>query len=89
MGVPDEDGLERLAEHLDDVGEPHGPVVRTPIGWLLPGVHDPDGHEMRSYVSDPQTRPDASRPRRILDAGTSAARSETLPPIDPGSEPPP
>jgi hypothetical protein len=32
------------------LGEPHGPVLRTPAGWVLPDLYDPDGHQMRFYV---------------------------------------
>jgi hypothetical protein len=69
MGVPDTDALTELAERLDGLGIGHGPVVRTPIGWLLPGVLDPDGHEMRFYVSSPQDVVDPQHPVRIHDAG--------------------
>ncbi|MHB8463730.1 MAG: VOC family protein [Acidimicrobiales bacterium] len=68
MGVPDKEALDRLAEHLDECGEPHGPVVQTPIGWLLPGLFDPDGHEMRFYFSLPESTTTV-RPRRLHDAG--------------------
>jgi len=69
MGVPDTVALNELAEWLDGLGVGHGPVVRTPIGWLLPGVVDPDGHEMRFYVSEPQEVVDPAHPMRIHDAG--------------------
>ena len=69
MGVLDTVALGNLAEQLDGLGVGHGPVVRTPIGWLLPGVVDPDGHEMRFYVSEPQEVVDPEHPMRIHDAG--------------------
>ncbi len=69
MGVPDTGALRDLAQRLDDLDIGHGPVVRTPIGWLLPGVLDPDGHEMRFYVSEPQHVVDVAHPLRIHDAG--------------------
>jgi catechol 2,3-dioxygenase-like lactoylglutathione lyase family enzyme len=72
MGVPDRRGLDDLAVHLDAVGEAHGPVVQTPHGWLLPGLFDPDGHEMRFYYSVPDEWGAASRCRRIHDAGPNA-----------------
>ena len=25
-------------------------MQRTPVGWVLPGIHDPDGHEVRFYT---------------------------------------
>jgi hypothetical protein len=66
MGVPDKAALQA---RLDALSVAHGPLVRTPIGWLLPGVFDPDGHEMRFYVSEPL--PEAHGPLRIHDAGPS------------------
>ena len=69
MGVPDTVALNELAEWLDGLDVRHGPVVRTPIGWLLPGVVDPDGHEMRFYVSEPLEVVDPQLPMRIHDAG--------------------
>jgi catechol 2,3-dioxygenase-like lactoylglutathione lyase family enzyme len=69
MGVPDTAALEGLAERLTALGVGHGPVVRTPIGWLLSGVFDPDGHEMRFYVSAPEEVVDSQHPIRIHDAG--------------------
>ena len=29
---------------------PHDGVHRTPVGWVLLGVQDPDGHEVRFYT---------------------------------------
>lgn len=69
MGVPDRAALQDLATRLDALSVARGPLVRTPIGWLLPGVFDPDGHEMRFYVSEPL--PEAHGPLRIHDAGPS------------------
>ena len=84
MGARDKSALEDLARHLDECGEKHGPVVQTPVGWLLPGLFDPDGHEMRFYSSGLDTADDNSRDRpcRIHDAGPSAwiEQLETLEP---------
>ena len=71
MGAPDKAALDELARRLDDLGEPHGPVLRTPAGWLLPDLHDPDGHEMRFYVTG-DGAPTADRPARLHDAGPRA-----------------
>ncbi|MFS8100659.1 VOC family protein [Lentzea alba] len=51
IGVPGEEAIEALAAHLTERGVEHGPVFRTPVGWVLPGVHDPDGHEVRFYTT--------------------------------------
>lgn len=31
-------------------GVHHDGVHRTPVGWVLLGVHDPDGHAVRFYT---------------------------------------
>jgi catechol 2,3-dioxygenase-like lactoylglutathione lyase family enzyme len=71
MGAPDKVALDELARHLGDLGEPHGPVLRTPVGWLLPDLYDPDDHEIRFYVTG-EGAPTADRPARIHDAGPNA-----------------
>jgi catechol 2,3-dioxygenase-like lactoylglutathione lyase family enzyme len=50
IGVPDEEAIEALAARLDTLGEKHGGVIRTKVGWILPLLHDPDGHEVRFYT---------------------------------------
>ena len=72
MGAPDKAALDELARRLDNLGEPHGPVLRTPAGWVLPDLHAPDGHEMRFYVTG-DGAPTADRPARLHDAGPRAS----------------
>jgi hypothetical protein len=48
MGAPGRAALDELARRL---GGPHGPVLRPPAGWVLPDLYDPDGNEMRFYVT--------------------------------------
>ena len=50
IGVPGHDPIDALAAHLTEMGVPHDGVHRTPVGWVLLGVHDPDGHEVRFYT---------------------------------------
>lgn len=50
IGVPDKAHLERLAERLTALGETHAGVHFATIGWILPLLHDPDGHEVRFYT---------------------------------------
>ena len=45
IGVPGHDPIEALAAHLTERGVHHDGVHRTPVGWVLLGVHDPDGHD--------------------------------------------
>lgn len=50
IGVPDRAAIEALAARLDRLGAPHAEIERTPVGWVLPMLHDPDGHEVRFYT---------------------------------------
>lgn len=55
IGVPDKETLDALAQRLTDLGENHAGVHFATIGWLLPLLHDPDGHEVRFYTTDHHT----------------------------------
>jgi catechol 2,3-dioxygenase-like lactoylglutathione lyase family enzyme len=50
IGVPGHAAIDALAAHFTERGDAHAGVMRTPVGWVLPGVHDPDGHEVRFYT---------------------------------------
>ncbi|MPY81027.1 MAG: VOC family protein [Actinophytocola sp.] len=47
IAAPSKDMLDTLAQHLTDLGEPHGGVHLTAHGWVLPLLHDTDGRELR------------------------------------------
>ena len=51
IGVPDKAAIDDLARGLDGLGQPHAGVHRASLGWILPGVLDPDGHALRFYNS--------------------------------------
>ncbi|WP_051178925.1 VOC family protein [Nocardia concava] len=55
IGVPDRAALEALAGHLTGLGESHAGVHRASLGWILPQLHDPDGHEVRFYTEESHT----------------------------------
>lgn len=55
VGVPDKAAMEQLAERLTALGEHHAGVHFATIGWILPMLHDPDGHEVRFYTTDHHT----------------------------------
>jgi catechol 2,3-dioxygenase-like lactoylglutathione lyase family enzyme len=55
IGVPDQRALEALADRLTRLGEKHAGVHFATIGWILPLLHDPDGHEVRFYTTDHHT----------------------------------
>ena len=44
------DAIEALAARFIERDDAHAGVHRTPVGWVLTGVHDPDGHEVRFYT---------------------------------------
>jgi catechol 2,3-dioxygenase-like lactoylglutathione lyase family enzyme len=50
IGVPGQAAIEALGALFTERGDAHVGVQRTPVGWVLPGVHDPDGHEVRFYT---------------------------------------
>jgi catechol 2,3-dioxygenase-like lactoylglutathione lyase family enzyme len=47
FGAPNRKALEELAVRLTSLGEVHPGVHPGTIGWVLPHVKDPDGHELR------------------------------------------
>jgi catechol 2,3-dioxygenase-like lactoylglutathione lyase family enzyme len=51
LGVPDKAAIEALARRLTDLGDDHAGVQHATLGWILPMVHDPDGHEVRFYTT--------------------------------------
>lgn len=49
--VPTRDDVQRWSDRLDELGEPHGGLVRGHHGGaVLVGLHDPDGIEIRLYA---------------------------------------
>jgi catechol 2,3-dioxygenase-like lactoylglutathione lyase family enzyme len=50
IGVPGQEAIEALAASFTAHGDAHEGVQRTPVGWVLLGVHDPDGHAVRFYT---------------------------------------
>lgn len=58
IGVADESTLRALGDRLTDLGERHAGVQPATLGWILPLLHDPDGHEVRFYTVQHHTEPD-------------------------------
>jgi len=77
IGVPDRDAMQALAGHLTELGETHAGVQFATIGWILPMLHDPDGHEVRFYSLESHTELDPATPLNVEDAIRSARRRET------------
>ncbi len=70
IAVPSEEAMRSLAARLDACGERHAGIHRTPAGWILPMLHDPDGHEVRFYTWESYEAAVApGQRRRIHDPG--------------------
>jgi catechol 2,3-dioxygenase-like lactoylglutathione lyase family enzyme len=74
IGVPGHEAIEALATRLAALGDAHAGVQRTPVGWVLPGTHDPDGHEVRFYTV-PLEVPSESEADAMVSEGGVASRS--------------
>jgi catechol 2,3-dioxygenase-like lactoylglutathione lyase family enzyme len=76
IGVPDMDAIGRLADRLTALGEQHAGVHWASIGWILPLLHDPDGHEVRFYTHEHHTEPEPGKVTTIHDPRENAERRE-------------
>lgn len=76
IGVPDRDQIEALAARLSSLGESHAGVHFATLGWILPMLHDPDGHEVRFYSKESHTEIDPNAPFVIDDAAATAPAKE-------------
>ncbi|GAA3144662.1 VOC family protein [Nonomuraea roseoviolacea] len=75
IGVPGKEEIDDLAERLVALGETHAGVHFATIGWILPELHDPDGHEVRFYTTSHHTEPGPDG-LTVDDARESAERRE-------------
>jgi catechol 2,3-dioxygenase-like lactoylglutathione lyase family enzyme len=81
IGVADKPALEALAAHLQALGEENAGIHFATLGWILPGTHDPDGHEVRFYTNDHHTGADGDEVLVVDDPiGTEAERRAAHPP---------
>jgi catechol 2,3-dioxygenase-like lactoylglutathione lyase family enzyme len=76
IGVPDREAIEQLAARLTALGEQHAGVHWATIGWILPELHDPDGHEVRFYTTEQHTSLDPGAVTTVNDPRESAQRRE-------------
>jgi catechol 2,3-dioxygenase-like lactoylglutathione lyase family enzyme len=76
IGVADKPAIDALAERLSDLGEDHAGVHYATIGWILPMLHDPDGHEIRFYTHAAHTEPAPGEVMRVEDARERAEQRE-------------
>ena len=75
--MPDRTRLHELAEHLTALGEQHAGVQFASIGWTLPRLHDPDGHEVRFYSIESHTPVDPDR-RLVIDDAVATAEAREV-----------
>lgn len=76
IGVPDRAAMLALAEHLSSLGDSHAGVHFATLGWILPKLHDPDGHEVRFYTTESHTDLDQAGTLVVNDAIAAAALAE-------------
>jgi catechol 2,3-dioxygenase-like lactoylglutathione lyase family enzyme len=76
IGVPDREAIEDLARRLSQLGEEHAGVHWATIGWILPMLHDPDGHEVRFYTIARHTDLPDGEVLTVHDPRESAGRRE-------------
>jgi len=76
IGVPDKEAIDQLAARLTTLGERHAGVHWASIGWILPELHDPDGHEVRFYTVVHHTDLAPGTVTTVTDPRESAERRE-------------
>lgn len=74
--MPDRAAIDDLAGRLTALGEAHAVVHWAGIGWILPELHDPDGHEIRFYTIPQDADLNPGQVTTITDARQSEARRE-------------
>ncbi len=52
IGVPTKAAIDALSARLTRLGETHSGVQLASLGWILAGLSDPDGHEIRFYTTE-------------------------------------
>ena len=77
IGVPSKEAIEHLATWLTSLGEQHAGVHYATIGWILPELHDPDGHEVRFYTTTHHSEPPSDGVVRIQNPRETAEATES------------
>src|SRR6266446_3273202 len=76
IGVPGKQAMDQLAAWLTALGEQHAGVHWASIGWILPELHDPDGHEVRFYTTTHHSEPPSQGVVRIENPRETAEAAE-------------
>lgn len=69
--------LDELASRLTAQGEQHAGVHFASIGWILPELHDPDGHEIRFYTMESHSPPDFTAVTTVHDPRETGHQRES------------
>ena len=77
IGVPTKQAIDDLAQRLTALGEAHDGVHFATIGWILPALHDPDGHEVRFYTTEQHTQLPPGQALQVDNPRESAAQRES------------
>jgi catechol 2,3-dioxygenase-like lactoylglutathione lyase family enzyme len=85
IGVPDKEAIDQLAARLTTLGEQHAGVHWASIGWILPELHDPDGHEVRFYTIAHHTDLARGTVTTVTDPRESSERRERAQAAVPGA----
>jgi hypothetical protein len=83
--VPDKETIDQLAARLTMLGEQHAGVHWASIGWILPELRDPDGHEVRFYTIVHHTGLAPGTVATITDPRENSERRERAQAAVPGS----
>ena len=76
IGVPSREAIANLADRLTALGESHAGVHFATIGWILPELHDPDGHEVRFYTTAHHSEPPSDGVVRVDNPRETAEAAE-------------
>jgi catechol 2,3-dioxygenase-like lactoylglutathione lyase family enzyme len=76
IGVPSKEAIDELAARLTALGEPHAGVHFATNGWILPALHDPDGHEVRFYTTEHHSEPPSEGVVRVENPRETAEARE-------------
>lgn len=81
IGVPTKAAMDELSARLTQLGDAHAGVQVASLGWILPGLSDPDGHEIRFYTTESHKTAPAGQVYVVNNARQTAnLKQEPLPP---------
>jgi catechol 2,3-dioxygenase-like lactoylglutathione lyase family enzyme len=79
IGVPTKAAMDALSARLTQLGDAHAGVQVASLGWILPGLLDPDGHEIRFYTTESHKKLPAGEVYVVDDARQTATHRHQEP----------